>query len=147
MLITAQYLDPDRTIYSRSDLPGASIPVDLANRHHAGTLRLGIQIADYMAPPLPPPDQVTTLALINAMAAAGWITDMEADMWVARTSLPAAAMTAILALPSAEQARARRCALGSDRCQRLDLVVQALATAAGADDAAIDAVFREAAAR
>lgn len=51
MTFTAQYTNAENTAVSRSDMPGASIPVDLGNRHYAEILAAVIEIAPYVAPP------------------------------------------------------------------------------------------------
>lgn len=51
MSVTAQYIDTGHTAYVRSDMPGAVIPVDPANRDHAETLEMGVLIAAYVPQP------------------------------------------------------------------------------------------------
>lgn len=96
--------------------------------------------------PPPVPSRVPALGLINAMAAAGWITDAEADAWViARSALPAIVQGVVDGLPVDERPAARRRVLAMTVAERADPLVAAVARAAGADDAAVDALFRDAA--
>ncbi|MCR9218918.1 MAG: DUF4376 domain-containing protein [Alphaproteobacteria bacterium] len=50
MTITAHYLDADHTLASRSDMPGATIPVSDDNRHWRELVDMGVTPTDY-APP------------------------------------------------------------------------------------------------
>ena len=90
--------------------------------------------------------RVPALALINAASAAGWITEDEADAWAARSALPAAVADVLATLPDAERRPIRRRVLAMTVAERADPLVAAVAHAAGAGDAAVDALFREAAA-
>lgn len=47
MLITAQYANAEQTVVTRSDMPGASIPADLANRHFAEIVDANVTISPY----------------------------------------------------------------------------------------------------
>ena len=87
---------------------------------------------------------VSALGLIRAMAAAGWITGDEARAWVGREALPAIVDGVISTLPSEDQLDAELRALGMTTADRADPLVGAVALAAGADQAAVDALFEEA---
>lgn len=50
MTFTAQYANAEQTVVTRSDMPGASIPVDPGNRHYDEIIDAGVVIADYVPP-------------------------------------------------------------------------------------------------
>lgn len=87
----------------------------------------------------PVPRKVTALQFITACAMLGHINEVEAEAWVAKNAIPAAAQQVIAALPQAEQFPARLRVLGMTEAVRQDpfllFVLQVLGlTSAEADD-------------
>lgn len=75
--ITAQYLNVEETLVSRSDMPGASIPAVKGNRHWDELAELGVTPAPYVAPPAPPVMAVTARQARLALLQAGLLAHVE----------------------------------------------------------------------
>ncbi|MEI4470914.1 hypothetical protein [Frigidibacter sp. MR17.24] len=84
---------------------------------------------------------LTDLQFAMAAAGLGLMTTAEAEAWVARGELPVLALTAISALPEAEQPFARIRFAGARTIERLDPFMPALQAAAGLTDEQVDALF------
>lgn len=107
----------------------------------------------------PPPDTVTALQFITALAVppaarpaphaglrlTGYITEAEAEVWIARNALPTSTLAAIAELPESSRTAARLGTLGMTTAHRLSPVLAAAMALAQADDAERDQLFRFAA--
>lgn len=92
--------------------------------------------------PAPPPDSVPAFAFIAGLAEFGFITDAEADAWVARNALPLVVETVLATRPSAERRAARMRALGMSQAERRSALLMAALDTVGADEADRDDLFR-----
>ena len=91
MTYTAQYLNAEQTAVSRSDMPGAFIPVSLDNRHWAEIVADGVTVQPYDPPaaPVSVPDTITKRQAITICRRWKWITGAEAEQWAAGNQFPA----------------------------------------------------------
>lgn len=94
---------------------------------------------DAKGPEVPP--VVTAVQLREALVAAYWITEDEADQWAFATQLPAVVQAVVDAQPLADQRRLRRLLLTMREVERVHPLVDAIATAAGQTPADADAIF------
>lgn len=112
---------------------GISVPDDLGNRHARAVhewIDAGGRVVD--APKLfdPVPPTITFRQLVLAAAAAGWITEQEADDWAARNARPQVLDAVIAGLPDNQQLAARVTALTMDTAKRADPLLAAAAAVA-----------------
>ena len=130
---------------------GAFIPADPANIDWQGYLAW--LEAGHEASPLPTPEQakvapavsVSDRQFFQALALAGTITQDEALAAVMTGTLPARMEAAVAGLPDAQQFAARMLLSGATTFERGHPMVARLGAALGYDDAALDALWREAA--
>jgi hypothetical protein len=95
-----------------------------------------------VAPPPPPvPQSISFAQLLIGLVTEQWITEAEADAWLAGT-LPFAILTVIDGLPVEQQFPAKVRALRPSEVLRSDPLVAAMGTAAGKTATEIDAFFQ-----
>lgn len=151
-MIIAKWLDEAKTLGSLTDVETGHVII--LEPHVPGWdefLKLGGAIETYAAPPPPSADEaraatppVSRQQLFTALAEAGVITWAEAVAACNRGEVPAIVEGTLIALPVADQARARMKLGAFAMAHRLDPLVLLLGQAAGLSPEAIDQLFETA---
>jgi hypothetical protein len=118
---------------------GMFVPCDMANIDYRAIIESGVEIAPYVPAPQPIPD-ISFAQLLIGSVTDGWITEAEAEAWIAGT-LPAAILTLIATLPVEQRFAVKARALRPSIIVRADPLVNAFGQAQGKTPAEIDAFF------
>ncbi len=137
---------PTGEVVRRDD--GAEIPDDPANldRQAFEAWRANGNVPEVATAPAGPPAAVSDRQFFQALALAGAVTPDEALAAVMTGQLPAPIATAVEALPEAERFAARMLLSGATSFERAHPMVAQLGAALGYDAAALDGLWRQAAA-
>jgi len=99
-------------------------------------------------PPPPVPQELSFAQLVVGLTEQGWITDTEADAWLAGNALPAAVEAAIMSIPevledgSRPRLRAKARALRPSTIARDNELLIMMSHMQGATSEQLDEVFR-----
>lgn len=106
----------------------------------------GNTIAPYVAPPVPVSATVSRLQFWTGLAAAGLVSEAEAESMVAEKTIPASIAAFIAGLPSEDQFVARMALKGATEFERGNSLIEAYATGAGLSSGDLDDLFGQMAA-
>ncbi|MFF8799536.1 MULTISPECIES: hypothetical protein [unclassified Methylobacterium] len=163
-MIQARYATSDRSVVAvrvgDGDMLGnLTGPVEFTltlpspdNAEHDALIELvdggRIEIEDFVAPPLGPPEGISDRQFAQALALDGTITEAEAPAWAARGELPDALEDALGDIPEADGQRfgARMMLAAATSYERSLPPTEQLGALLGCDAAALDALWTRAAA-
>jgi len=145
---SAEYVEGG-AIHAEIDGRWLIVPNDPGNRHRAAIAvweTAGNTIAPYVAPPPPVLATVSRLQFWAGLAAAGLVSEAEAESMVAEKTIPASIAAFIAGLPSEDQFVARMALKGATEFERGNGLIEAYATGAGLSSGDLDDLFGQMAA-